>query len=183
MKMVTNSDCNVVKKSHLVTEAVGGFIWVHRHVQYITGPRRAQWHCFWSAQAWGARSSETGGRGRRGRDTATVFKLSMRVWTYDAIDIPVYTPQHTVIYVASLPSHTLHRQRKGLVMLQLRKKDCHNDRKLRWLIKSILFVDWIHYHGKGIVSYSGALRTGSMAFEATLWQNLDQLYAKWRSLT
>ena len=25
---------------------------------------------------------------------------------------------------------------------------------------------------------SGALRTGSMAFEATLWQNLDQLYAK-----
>ena len=26
--------------------------------------------------------------------------------------------------------------------------------------------------------YSGALRTGSMAFEATLWQNLDQLYAK-----
>ena len=26
--------------------------------------------------------------------------------------------------------------------------------------------------------YSGALRTGSMAFEARLWQNLDQLYAK-----
>ena len=26
--------------------------------------------------------------------------------------------------------------------------------------------------------YSGALRAGSMAFEATLWQNLDQLYAK-----
>ena len=26
--------------------------------------------------------------------------------------------------------------------------------------------------------FSGALRTGSMAFEATLWQNLDQLYAK-----
>ena len=25
---------------------------------------------------------------------------------------------------------------------------------------------------------SGALRTGSMAFEARLWQNLDQLYAK-----
>ena len=26
--------------------------------------------------------------------------------------------------------------------------------------------------------HSGALRTGSMAFEATLWQNLDQLYAE-----
>ena len=25
--------------------------------------------------------------------------------------------------------------------------------------------------------HSGALRTGSVAFEATLWQNLDQLYA------
>ena len=25
---------------------------------------------------------------------------------------------------------------------------------------------------------SGALRTGSVAFEATLWQNLDQLYDK-----
>ena len=30
---------------------------------------------------------------------------------------------------------------------------------------------------------SGALRTGSVAFEATLWQNLDQLYDKGRSLT
>ena len=31
--------------------------------------------------------------------------------------------------------------------------------------------------------HSGALRTGSVAFEAILWQNVDQLYDKGRSLT
>ena len=32
--------------------------------------------------------------------------------------------------------------------------------------------------GSRVLGSSGALRTGSMTFEATLWQNLDQLYAK-----
>ena len=43
--------------------------------------------------------------------------------------------------------------------------------KWGWYLPTLTACDRVSY-------YSGALRTGSMAFEATLWQNLDQLYAK-----
>ena len=45
----------------------------------------------------------------------------------------------------SLASHTLCRERKGLVMLQ--PSSCPHGRNLMWPIRSVHFVDHIHCHG------------------------------------
>ena len=60
--------------------------------------------------------------------------------------------KHTVLSPTSpsLASHTLCRERKGLVTLQL--LSCHHNRNLLWQMRPVLFVDCIRCHGVAIMS-------------------------------